>query len=210
MGSLMVGLGRGGAGGGAADLDKVVDVPVFVVALDTVEVPQLQFVKGLESRASVTCLLGVGAGCCGALRSRQGRRRRACWALEQGVLWSSSLVSRASMMCLRAIEQGVGARRRSHLLANAHGLHRGVSAVAVLGKVLTCPLLLRQVRMVPDVLKTFGGAADAVLLWGFMAVCMAMRRLMFFRGFFHLFSRSTGLSRILAPVGCTIHRTLSI
>ena len=32
-------------------LDKVVDVPVFVVALDTVEVPQLQFVKGLESRA---------------------------------------------------------------------------------------------------------------------------------------------------------------
>ena len=49
-------------------LDKVVDVPVFVVALDTVEVPQLQFVKGLESRASVTCLLGVGAGSCGTLR----------------------------------------------------------------------------------------------------------------------------------------------
>ena len=58
-------------------LDKVVDVPVFVVVLDTVEVPQLQFVKGLESRASVTCLLGVGAG---------GRRRRASWALEQGVV----------------------------------------------------------------------------------------------------------------------------
>ena len=27
------------------------------------------------------------------------------------------------------MEQGVGARRRSHLLGNAHGLHRGVPQV---------------------------------------------------------------------------------
>ena len=38
---------------------------------------------------------------------------------------------------------------------------------AVLGQGLVCPLFLRQVHMVPDVQKTFGGAADAVLhCWG--------------------------------------------
>ena len=39
-------------------LDKVVDVPVAVYV----------------GSASVTCFLGVGAGCCGALRWSQGRR----------------------------------------------------------------------------------------------------------------------------------------
>ena len=133
------------------------------------------------------------------------------------MLTSSLQVSTALVTCLLDLEQGVEEffavvkgvgdvlagcwswvlvpKRRSHLLANAHGLHRGVSAIAVLGKVLTCPLLLRQVRMVPDVLKTFGGAADAVLLWGIMAVCMAMRRWMVFFADFPRFSRSSGLSR---------------
>ena len=54
--------------------------------------------------------------------------------------------------------------------------------------------------MVPDVQKTFGGAADAVLRClgrpcdhaALMAVFMAMGRLM---GFFVDFSRSSGLSR---------------
>ena len=36
--------------------------------------------------------------------------------------------------------------------------------VQFLARLLTCPLLLRQVRMVPDMQKTFGGAEDAVLL----------------------------------------------
>ena len=50
--------------------------------------------------------------------------------------------------------------------------------------------------MVPDVQKTFGGAADAVLRClgrpcdhaALMAVCMAMGRLMFFRGFSAFFA----------------------
>ena len=67
-------------------LDKAADVPVAVPPRFRV----LLCVKGvgdvlagcwsvvlrsssLESRASVTCLLGVGAGCCGALRWSQGR-----------------------------------------------------------------------------------------------------------------------------------------
>ena len=57
--------------------------------------------------------------------------------------------------------------------------------------------------MVPDVQKTFGGSADAVLrCWGrpcdhaaLMAVCMAMGRLMGAGRDFAAFSRSSGLSR---------------
>ena len=59
---------------------------------------------------------------------------------------------------------------------------------AVLDKFVAIPLSLRQVHMVPDVRKTFGGAADAVLrCWGracdhasACVVCMAMGLLMGF------------------------------
>ena len=61
-GSRMV-LGWGGAGRAAVRqlLDKVVDVPVFVVVLGTVEVPQLQFVV-LYDLVSGSLFLGVACG----------------------------------------------------------------------------------------------------------------------------------------------------
>ena len=62
MGSPMVGLGRGGAGGVVQFFDKVGDVPV--VALGTFVTCLLGFVwvftcSSLVSRSSMTCLLGV-------------------------------------------------------------------------------------------------------------------------------------------------------
>ena len=70
-------------------------------------------------------------------------------------------------------------------------------------RLLLCPLFSRQVHMVPDVQKTFGGAAVAVLRFlgrpcdhaALMAVFMAMGRLTGFFADFPHFSRSSGLSR---------------
>ena len=279
--------------------------------------------SSLVSRASLTCLLGVGAGCWGVLCSCQGRRWRACQALELGVdvfflwcqgrlwgacwawsrvLWiSSQFQGRPWRACwgeagccgfhrsfkgvrdvLAGVEQvlwissqfqgrpwracwgeagccgfhrsfkgvrdvlvGRGAvwrcpfgqdgdvpvvvHARGHGPDSASSCTRCWHARCSCGRcsswtrLLTWPLLRRQVHMVPDVQNTFGGAADAVLRAGtLMAVCMAMERLMGFSRIFRIFCappscpgecasfRSPRWRRVLCHRGlpCTIHRTL--
>ena len=83
----------------------------------------------------VTCLLGVGAGCCGALRWRQRRRD-----VLDG-FWSWVLVPGEEVIFLP-----------THTVCIVE-----YPQVQFLARLLTCPLFLRQVRMVPDVQKTFGG-----------------------------------------------------
>ena len=76
-----------------------------------------------------------------------------------------------------------------------------VQTVQFLDKVVAlCPLFSRLVHTVPDVQKTFGGAADAVLRClgrpcdhaALMAVFMAMGRLMGFSRIFRIFRASPG------------------
>ena len=122
------------------------------------------------------------------------------------VLRSSSQLSRASVTCLLGVEQGVeeffavatgvfdvlagrgaGWRRPKEMVDVPVVVHARAQTVQFLDKVVAVAVVV-QVRMVPDVQKTFGGAADAVLrCWGrlcdhaaLMAVCMAMGRLMGF------------------------------
>ena len=134
-------------------LYKVVDVSVvmhvrfFVVKI--VEVPLLQFFMRLSS--SWTRLLTCPLLCtsCFWLAEHSGGPRRI-----QHIALGCPALGRCGRRARCCARRGSWSRQCSPWTS-----HTCKSWTML----LLCPLLLRQVHMVPDVQKTFGGAADAVL-----------------------------------------------